>query len=61
MTTLACIGEPISWLRLETFASGRATDPAIASHLAHVPLALHPRAVGAAERVAQYGAGCARA
>jgi len=33
MTTLACIGEPISWLRLETFASGRA-DPAIATHLA---------------------------
>ena len=41
MTTLACIGEPISWLRLETFASGRATDPAIASHLAACPACTH--------------------
>ena len=33
MTSLPCIGEPISWLRLELFASGRTADPAIAAHL----------------------------
>lgn len=33
----ACIGQPISWLRLETFALG-APDPAIASHLAACPV-----------------------
>jgi len=32
----ACIGEPISWLRLEQFALG-AADPAISSHLAGCP------------------------
>lgn len=32
----ACIGEPISWLRLESFALG-APDPAIASHVAACP------------------------
>jgi hypothetical protein len=32
----ACIGEPISWLRLETFALG-APDPAIDSHVAACP------------------------
>jgi hypothetical protein len=32
----ACIGEPVSWLRLERFALG-APDPAIASHLAACP------------------------
>jgi len=33
---MACIGEPISWLRLESFALG-APDPAIASHVAACP------------------------
>jgi len=33
---MTCIGEPISWLRLESFALG-APDPAIASHLAACP------------------------
>jgi hypothetical protein len=32
----ACIGEPISWLRLERFALGT-PDPAIASHVAACP------------------------
>ena len=32
----ACIGEPISWLRLERFALG-AADPAIASHVVACP------------------------
>jgi hypothetical protein len=32
----ACIGEPVSWLRLERFALG-APDPGIASHLAACP------------------------
>jgi len=32
----ACIGEPISWLRLESFALG-APDPAITSHVAACP------------------------
>lgn len=41
MTALACIGEPISWLRLETFASGRTADPTIASHLAACPACAH--------------------
>jgi hypothetical protein len=41
MTALACIGEPISWLRLELFASGRTADPAIASHLAACPACSH--------------------
>jgi hypothetical protein len=40
MTNLACIGEPISWLRLETFATGK-TDPAIATHLAACPACTH--------------------
>lgn len=33
MSALACIGEPVSWLRLERFAAG-GTDAAIAQHLA---------------------------
>lgn len=33
---LACIGEPISWLRLETYASGR-KDSAISEHVAACP------------------------
>ena len=37
MTSLACIGEPVSWLRLEMFAAGRIADPAIASHLTACP------------------------
>lgn len=37
MTALACISEPISWLRLETFAAGRATDLATGAHLAACP------------------------
>ena len=36
----ACIGEPISWLRLESFALG-APDPAIAPHLAACPSCRH--------------------
>ncbi len=41
MTSLACIGDPISWLRLELFASDLATDPAIASHLTACPACTH--------------------
>lgn len=41
MTALACIGEPISWLRLELFAAGRTADPAIASHLTACPACTH--------------------
>ena len=41
MTALACIGEPISWLRLETFASGRTADPAIGAHLASCTACAH--------------------
>lgn len=37
---LACIGEPISWLRLETFAAGRA-DPTIDDHVAACPACKH--------------------
>lgn len=40
MSALACIGEPISWLRLEQFASSR-EDTAIASHLAACPACKH--------------------
>jgi hypothetical protein len=36
----ACIGEPISWLRLESFALG-APDPAIDSHVAACPMCRH--------------------
>jgi hypothetical protein len=36
----ACIGEPISWLRLESFALG-APDPATASHVAACPACRH--------------------
>lgn len=39
MSGLACIGEPISWLRLEQFATTR--DPAIASHVAQCPACKH--------------------
>lgn len=34
MTSIACIGEPISWLRLEMFAAGRPTDRETGAHLA---------------------------
>jgi hypothetical protein len=36
----ACIGEPISWPRLELFASG-ARDPEIAAHVAACPACAH--------------------
>jgi hypothetical protein len=36
MSALACIGTPISWPRLEQFASTR-KDPAIASHVVECP------------------------
>ena len=36
----ACIGEPISWLRLESFALG-APDPVIGSHVAACPACRH--------------------
>jgi hypothetical protein len=39
-STLACIGTPISWLRLETFASGRA-DSAVGEHVAACPACKH--------------------
>lgn len=41
MTSPACIGEPVSWLRLEMFATGRIADPAIASHLTACPTCTH--------------------
>jgi hypothetical protein len=44
MTALACIGEPISWLRLETFASGRAdatTSASIREHVGACPACKH--------------------
>lgn len=41
MTSLACIGEPVSWLRLEMFAAARLADPAIASHLTACPACTH--------------------
>jgi hypothetical protein len=39
VSALACIGDPISWLRLETFAAGRTEreDASITSHLARCP------------------------
>jgi hypothetical protein len=40
MTTQACIGEPISWLRLELFAIDK-RDAAIAAHLAECPACAH--------------------
>ena len=40
MSALACIGEPVSWLRLETFAAGKG-DPAIETHLAACPACAH--------------------
>jgi hypothetical protein len=40
VSALACIGEPISWLRLEQFASTR-KDAAIASHLEECPACKH--------------------
>ncbi len=40
MNALACIGEPVSWLRLEAFASRR-EDTAIAAHLAECPACTH--------------------
>ncbi len=40
MSALACIGEPISWLRLEQFASTRA-DTAVASHVEACPACRH--------------------
>ncbi len=38
--TAACIGEPVSWLRLETFAAG-AHDAKVAAHLATCPACQH--------------------
>ncbi len=40
MATPACIGEPISWLRLETFALGIG-EPAIGEHVAECPACRH--------------------
>lgn len=40
MSALACIGEPISWLRLEQFATTRA-DAAVASHVEACPACRH--------------------
>ncbi len=40
MSALACIGEPISWLKLERFASGSA-DHAISTHVAACPACRH--------------------
>lgn len=40
MSALACIGEPISWLRLEQFASTRA-DATVAQHVAACPACRH--------------------
>jgi len=40
VSALACIGEPVSWLRLETFAAGK-RDPAIETHLAACPACAH--------------------
>ncbi|CAN5923598.1 hypothetical protein BH11MYX3_BH11MYX3_48100 [soil metagenome] len=36
MSALACIGEPISWLRLERFAAGTG-DPSVSTHVAACP------------------------
>ncbi|HEX5063279.1 MAG TPA: hypothetical protein VFV99_28075 [Kofleriaceae bacterium] len=33
MATIACIGEPISWLRLERYALAGATEPTIRAHV----------------------------
>ncbi len=38
--TAACIGEPISWLRLETFAAGE-RDTTVSAHLASCPACQH--------------------
>jgi hypothetical protein len=40
VSALACIGEPVSWPRLETFAAG-GHDGAIASHVAACPACQH--------------------
>lgn len=40
MSALACIGEPISWPRLERFAGGSG-DTAIATHVAECPACRH--------------------
>lgn len=40
MIAVACIGEPISWLRLETFAAGRA-DAQVSEHVAACPACKH--------------------
>jgi hypothetical protein len=40
VSALACIGEPVSWLRLEMFAAGR-KDLAIETHLAACPACAH--------------------
>lgn len=37
MNAHACIGEPISWLRLERHAAGAPAEPALAAHLAACP------------------------
>nr|MBA3464019.1 hypothetical protein [Deltaproteobacteria bacterium] len=40
MIALACIGEPVSWLKLERHAAGQ-RDAAIASHVAACPACKH--------------------
>jgi hypothetical protein len=41
MATLACIGEPISWLRLERYAHSGASDASVREHLAACPACQH--------------------
>lgn len=40
MATLACIGEPVSWLRLERYALG-ARDPSVREHVDACPACKH--------------------
>ncbi len=41
MANLACIGEPISWLRLERYALGGASDATVREHVAACPACRH--------------------
>lgn len=41
MANLACIGEPVSWLRLERHAHGGASDATVRDHLAACPACRH--------------------
>lgn len=41
MATIACIGEPISWLRLERFARAGAADATVREHVAACPACRH--------------------